>query len=267
MGAALAGSCAGERCWLSAGRSEATRKRAESIGMTSCESLAAIADHCETLISICPPHAAEEVAEAVAGVGFDGIYVDANAIAPATARRVGERFEHFVDAGIIGPPPRTGGTTRLYLSGEAANGVSTLWTDSPLEVRVIRGGAGAASAVKVCFAAWTKGNSALLLAIRALADAEGVTDALVAEWTTSMPDLIPRADRTASGVGPKAWRFAGEMEEIAAAFDAQALPKGFHLAAAEVFRSLTEFKDRSPGPELGEVLAALGGEAQPEGGE
>jgi len=257
MGVALAAACSGERCWASEGRSAATWKRAESIEMLAHESVEALAAHCKTLISVCPPGAAEDVAAAVAKAGFDGIYVDANAIAPATARRIGERFEHFVDAGIIGPPPSVAGTTRLYLSGADAGEVAGLWTDSPLEVRVIEGGAGAASAIKVCFAAWTKGSSALLLVIRALAEGEGVTEALVQEWATSMPDLIPRAERTAAGVSPKAWRFAGEMEEIAVALEAHGLPSGFHLAAAELYRSLSEFKDRSPGPDLREVLAAL----------
>ena len=119
-------------------------------------------------------------------------------------------------------------------------------------------GAGAASAVKVCFAAWTKGSAALLLAIRALAQGEGVTDAIVAEWKTSMPDLLARAEHTAKAVSPKAWRFAGEMEQIAAAFAANDLPSGFHVAAAELYETLGEFKDRSPGPSLEEVLNVLG---------
>ena len=109
----------------------------------------------------------------------------------------------------------------------------------------------------MCFAAWTKGTSALLLAIRALAEGEGVTDAIVAEWATSMPDLIDRAELTAPAVGPKAWRFVGEMEEIGAAFAAHGLPSGFHEAAAEVYARLERFKDDDPGPALAEVVDAL----------
>jgi hypothetical protein len=74
-----------------------------------------------------------------------------------------------------------------------------------------------------------------------------------------MPDLIPRAEYTASAIGPKAWRFAGEMKEIAAAFAAHGLPSGFHAGAAELYGALGEFKDRSPGPSLNEVLDLLCG--------
>lgn len=257
MGGALAAACMGERRWVSLGRSEATAQRATAAELIACASIDELVDRCGTIISICPPSAAEEVAAEVAAAGFDGTFVDANAVAPATARRIGERFDHFVDGGIIGPPPISRGTTRLYLSGADAAVVASRWRGSPLEVRAIEGGPGAASAVKVCFAAWTKGNAALLLAIRALAESEGVTDAIVGEWATSMPDLIARAEQTARGVSPKAWRFAGEMEEIAAAFAARDLPSGFHTAAAELYGALVAFKDRSPGPSLDEVLIQL----------
>ena len=257
MGAELAATCAGERFWVSSGRSPATARRANAAALRSCESLEELTASCPIIVSVCPPDAAEDVAADVAATGFGGIYVDANAIAPATARRIGERFERFVDGGIIGPPPAVAGTTRLYLSGENASEVARPWDDSLLEVRIVEGGAGAASAVKVCFAAWTKGSAALLLAIRALAESEDVTDAIVGEWKTSMPDLIARAEHTAKAVSPKAWRFAGEMEEIAAAFRANNLPSGFHGAAAELYRTLAEFKDRSPGPSLDEVLDVL----------
>lgn len=257
MGAELAATCTGERCWVPTGRSEATVRRAEKAGLNACESLDELSATCEMIVSICPPEAAEELAADVAAVGFNGIYVDANALAPATARRIGEQFERFVDGGIVGPPPTVAGTTRLYLSGAEATTVAGCWRDSLFEVRVVDGGAGAASAVKVCFAAWTKGTSALLLAIRALAESEGVTEAIVGEWETSMPALIPRSEHTASAIAPKAWRFAGEMEEIAAAFVAHELPSGFHTAAAELYRTLGEFKDRNPGPSLREVLRVL----------
>jgi 3-hydroxyisobutyrate dehydrogenase-like beta-hydroxyacid dehydrogenase len=258
MGAALAATCKGERRWVSSGRSAETAHRARAAAVHPCRSLEELAASSSIIISVCPPDAAEQVASDVADTGFAGIYVDANAIAPATARRIGERFENFVDGGIIGPPPTAPGTTRLYLSGANASVVASLWTKSMLEVRLVEGGAGAASAVKVCFAAWTKGSAALLLAIRALAQGEGVTDAIVGEWNTSMPDLVARAEHTAKAVSPKAWRFAGEMEQIAAAFAANDLPSGFHTAAAELYRTLGEFKDRSPGPSLEEVLNVLG---------
>ena len=122
-------------------------------------------------------------------------------------------------------------------------------------MRVIDGGAGAASALKMCFAGWTKGTSALLLAVTALAAAEGVDDALASEWAISLPDLPARAAATAKGASPKAWRFVGEMEEISSTYVAAGLPDGFHLAAAETYRRLAGFKDRPA--DLAAVIDAL----------
>jgi 3-hydroxyisobutyrate dehydrogenase-like beta-hydroxyacid dehydrogenase len=259
MGAQLAATCSGDRRWVPAGRSDATRQRADAAGTSPSTTLDELADTCGTIVSICPPDAAEQTAADVAATGFDGVYVEANAIAPERARRVARRFEHFVDGGIVGPPPIAAGTTRLYLSGADAPFVASHWEGSPLEVRLVDGGAGAASAVKVSFAAWTKGTAALLMAVRALAHGEGVEETLVAEWATSMPDLISRAELTAPAVGPKAWRFVGEMEEIAAAFASNGLPAGFHEAAAEVYARMEGFKDAEPGPSLAEILHAMAG--------
>jgi 3-hydroxyisobutyrate dehydrogenase-like beta-hydroxyacid dehydrogenase len=199
----------------------------------------------EVIISVCPPDAAQQVAADVSATGFDGTYVDVNAIAPATARSIGARFDHFVDGGVVGPPLEAAGTTRLYLSGDLAHEVATLWEDTPLETRIVGGGAGSASAVKVCFAAWTKGTAALLLAIRALAAAEHVEEALLAEWATSLPALENQSTRAATGNAPKAWRFAGELDEIAKAFAAHDLPDGFAIAASDVYQRMSQFKDAS----------------------
>ena len=257
MGQTIGATCGGRVVWAGDGRSDATARRAAEAGLDDVGTVAAMAEAAEVIVSVCPPGAALDQARTVADTGFDGTYVDANAIAPDTARSIAELFETFVDGGIVGPPARRAGTTRMYLSGEGATEVSQRWSGSNLEVRVVDGGAGAASAVKMCFAGWTKGTSALLLAIRAVAEAEGVTDDLLGEWNTSMPDLIARSEATPRGVGPKAWRFAPEMEEIAATFAGAGLPDGFHLAAADLYRRLAAFKDSDPGPELDAVVRAL----------
>ena len=127
-----------------------------------------------------------------------------------------------------------------------------------LDARVIAGDPGAASALKMTYAAWTKGSDALILAIRALAAREGVDEALLGEWAQSHPNLGPKSERAASVAAPKGWRYVGEMEEIAASFGAAGLPTGFHEAAADLYRRLAPFKDRTdPGPEVKEVLDAL----------
>lgn len=257
MGLTIATTCAGRVLWASEGRSPATTRRASDGGLDDVGTVAAMIAEADVIVSVCPPGAALEQARSVAATGFAGTYVDANAVAPATARAIGDLFGSFVDGGIVGPPARRAGTTRMYLSGADADDVAQRWNGSALEVRTIAGGPGAASAVKMCFAGWTKGTSALLLAIRALAEAEGVTDDLLAEWETSMPDLVGRSEHTAAAVGPKAWRFAPEMEEIAATFGDAGLPNGFHLAAAQLYERLADFKDTDPGPDLAAALSAL----------
>ena len=257
MGETVGATCGGRVVWAGQGRSPATAARADRAGLEDVGTIAEVAAQADVVVSVCPPGAALDQAAAVAATGFEGVYVDANAVAPSTARRIDAMFDHFVDGGIVGPPARTAGTTRLYLSGDRALEVADRWSGSVLETRIVEGGAGAASAVKMCFAGWTKGTSALLLAIRAVAEAEGVTDDLLGEWQTSMPDLVTRSERAAGATAPKAWRFGPEMDEIARTFADTDLPPGFHQAAAQIYRALDTYKDADPPPTLAEVIAGL----------
>ena len=151
---------------------------AAAAGLEDLGTPASVVQASDVILSVCPPGAATDVARLVAAARFRGLYVDANAVAPATARAVGEIVgatgADFVDGGIIGPPPRQAGTTRLYLSGPRAGEVADLFKGSALEAIVMPGDIGTASALKMAYAAWTKGSSALLLAVRALAIREGV---------------------------------------------------------------------------------------------
>jgi 3-hydroxyisobutyrate dehydrogenase-like beta-hydroxyacid dehydrogenase len=219
--------------WASTGRSEETRARAEAAGLEDVGTPAEVA-RSEVVLSVCPPQAALEVARSLGPL--DGLYVDANAISPATARAVEAAVRaaggDYVDGGIVGSPPHDPGTTRLYLSGERAAEVAELFAGSALEPRVVPN----ASALKMAYAAWTKGTAAMLLAIRELAVAEGVEDALRAEWQLSLPELPDRHERAVRSAKRKGWRWVGEMEEIARSFEDAGLPGGFHRAAAEVYR-------------------------------
>ena len=223
--------------WASEGRSAETRERAEAAGLEDAGSAAELAGS-DVLLSVCPPHAALDVARSVGR--FEGLYVDANAVAPATARKVAEIVSaaggELVDGGIVGSPPREAGTTRLYLSGAQAGPIRELFAGSVVDARVVSDEVGAASAVKMAYAGWTKGTAALLLAIRKLARTEGVEEALLEEWDLSLPELRDRYGRAARSADAKGWRWVGEMEEIAATFEAAGLPDGFHRAAAEVYR-------------------------------
>jgi len=224
--------------WASAGRSAATVERASAAGLEDVGDVPELHRRCEILFSICPPHAALEVAEATAG--FSGIYVDANAISPGTARTIADVQPRFVDGGIVGPPPREPGTTRLYLSGGDAEHVAGLFSGTPLDARVLSAEPGAASALKAAYAGWTKGSAALLLAMHELARVEGVEDALLEEWRISIPELGDRLAAANRSSRRKGWRWIGEMEEIASSMDARGLPTGFHEAAAEMFRRASE---------------------------
>jgi 3-hydroxyisobutyrate dehydrogenase-like beta-hydroxyacid dehydrogenase len=224
--------------WASSGRSDATAGRAASAGLVDVGSATAMASRSDVIVSACPPHAAAEVAESVSA--YQGVYLDANAISPASARTIASTIEgvggRFVDGGIVGPPPRSRGTTRIYLSGASAPVLADLFTDSTVEAVVVSPDVGQASAVKMAYAAWTKGSAALLLAIRDLARSEDVESTLLEEWRTSLPELEEQSERAALSAATKGWRWVGEMEEIASTFAAADLPEGFHRAAAEVFR-------------------------------
>lgn len=231
--------------WVSEGRSADTRRRASEIGLTAVAQLRDGLAEADVVFSVCPPHAAEAQAEAVAAAGYRGVYVDGNAVAPATMRRIGETLSRsgatLIDAGIVGPPPSKEGTTRLYVSGPGAAGVAELFAGSVVEAIPVGDAIGAASAVKMAYAAWTKGTSALLIAVRALARSEGVEETLLAEWARSQPAL---ARRDLSGSIAKAWRFTGEMREISRTFADDGLPPGFHAAAAELYETLGPLKDK-----------------------
>jgi 3-hydroxyisobutyrate dehydrogenase-like beta-hydroxyacid dehydrogenase len=242
MGAAV-GQCltaAGHRVlWVPEGRSRASAERAAAAGLTpAAGGLAGLAGLADVIVSVVPPHGAVEVARQVAG--FGGVYADANAISPATAREVAAIVEaggaSYVDGGIIGTPPVAPGFIRFYLSGARAGQVKQLFEGSPADVRVLGPDPAAASAMKMAYASWTKGSSALLLAARALARAEGVEDVLLAEWGISQPGLAERSAGAAGAAAAKGWRWIAEMEEIAATMAAAGLPEGFHQAAAEIYR-------------------------------
>lgn len=258
MGSVVAAQCRAQtRLWVDAGRSEASAERAAAAGLLPVSTLDELAEQANVIVSVCPPSAAGDVAARVAHAGFTGIYVDANAIAPDGARAIGERFEQFVDASIVGLPPTSPGTTRLYLSGpqDLTTQVQALWDGSLFDARTIGESIGAASALKMAYAGWTKGSMALLLNMAALAEAEEVSEALRAEWEMSIPDLLPRLERGGRGAAKKAWRFSGEMREIAATLAAAGLPDGFHLSAQEIYEQLAVFKDVDP--TVAEVLSQL----------
>ncbi len=255
--------------WVSDGRGPQTRARAERFALREVKDLEQLCRICQAIFCVCPPHAAEEVASQVASLGFRGLYVDANAISPQRAMRIGRITEaagaSFVDGGIIGGPAWEPGRTWLYLSGRDSHRAASCFAAGPLETSIVNEEIGAASALKMCFAAYTKGTTALLGAILAAAESLGVREALACQWSRDGSDFAERTNERVRNVTAKAWRFVGEMEEIAATFEHVGLPGGFHAAAAEIYTRIAHFKgailapDAPDRPPLDDLLAALTG--------
>ncbi|RIK31992.1 MAG: phosphogluconate dehydrogenase [Anaerolineae bacterium] len=247
--------------WASEGRSDKTRARAEKRHLQEVASMNRLCEISETILSVCPPHATEDVANAVVRCGFKGNYLDANAIAPQRAKRIGEMMEvndiRFIDGGIIGGPAWKPNETFLYLSGKNATMIADLFSNGPLETKIIGDEVGKASALKMCYAAYSKGTTALLAAILATAETLGVRAELYQLWDADDSSFSEQANRRTTRVTAKAWRFEGEMQEIADTFQEAGLPNGFHQAAAEIYQRMAHFKDSSQTPALEEVLNTL----------
>ena len=215
---------------------------------------------CSVIVCVCPPHAAEDVAQQVATRSFTGLYLDANAIAPQRAQRIG----HIItEAGHVRGRRHhrraslETGRTWLYLSGPSAHEVAACFSSGPLETSVIGAEIGKASALKMCFAAYTKGSTALLCAILATAETLGVRQELQEQWSRGGSDFAEQAARRAQGVTAKAWRFAGEMDEISATFEQAGYPAAFTPPPPILYRRIAGFKDAPATPPLDDVVAAL----------
>lgn len=264
MGISIAASAikAGQQVyWSSEGRSDKTRARAERYDLREIDSLAEFCQTCEVIISVCPPYAAEEIAMSVSESGFRGLYLDANAISYHRAMRIGQLLAtksiHFVDGGIIGGPAWEPKETWLYLSGEGATEIVSCFSNGPLGTKIVGNEIGKASALKMCYAAYTKGTTALLSAILAAAESLDVREELYQQWDMDDRGFSRQVDRRVARVTAKAWRFEGEMKEIASTFAEAGLPGGFHEAAAEVYRRMAHFKYSNQTPPLDDILEAL----------
>ncbi len=264
MGVSIAASAKNSGCdvaWSSHGRSPATCARAQANQFHDAGSLADLCRTSKVIVSVCPPHAAASVAQEVIEFGFQGLYIDANAISPQRAIQIDKSMRangiQFVDGGIIGGPAWKPGETVLYLSGPEAEMAASLFKAGPLVTVILGDEAGQASALKLAYASYTKGTTALLCASLAAAEHFGVLQSLQSHWQREGNDLAKNAVRRATGVTAKAWRFAGEMDEIAEMYTEAGLPDGFHLAAAELYRRLKSYQGAESLPYLEQVLDSL----------
>ncbi|HEX6348292.1 MAG TPA: DUF1932 domain-containing protein [Candidatus Dormibacteraeota bacterium] len=240
------------------GRGPRTAERAAAAGVEDAGSLPAVVAEADVFLSVLPPDRALGLAEEVAGIlkarPRPLLYVDCNAVSPATsakvAQAVGDAGARFVDVGIIGLPPRP----VLYASGEHAGDLVDLAVPA-LDVRDIGGPAGRASALKMCYAAFTKGSTALATELLVAAVRLGVADELRAELAHSAPGLLEIATRSVPRMPPKAYRWIGEMSEIAATFESVGLTPRILQGAGDVYRMVEAAG--APAGDLDQVLRKL----------
>jgi 3-hydroxyisobutyrate dehydrogenase-like beta-hydroxyacid dehydrogenase len=257
MGAAVGRELAGAGArvlWCPDGRSEGTARRAREAGLEAA-GLAELTARSDLIISLCPPAAAEEVGRSVAG--FDGVFVEANAISPARTRAIAGLFGAALDGCVIGPPPSRPGDTRLYLSGESRRvaDVAALFAGTAFEAVPVDGEVGRASALKMAYGSYNKAASALAAVSLALADRHGVGEELLEEARRLTVAHLARPESLPSAAA-RAWRWAPEMEEAAATFRDAGLPGDLAQAAAAVFERWAADRDDF-GISLEDALAHL----------
>ena len=245
MGAAVGNALkpvAGAVIWAAAGRSLTTSKRAETADLVGVPDVAELARRADVVISVCPPDAARAVAEEVAPLLSRPaqLFVDANAVSPATVTGIAELIgaERVVDGAIIGPPAWEPGRTVVWLAGVAAPAVAALFEGSPFAAKVLAGPVGSASALKACFAFQSKALPTLWVQLDAAARAYGVSDEIREELHRTGVDLDGKLAGIDAQARGKAWRWVGEMQEAAETFAAVGLPDGFSRAAAETYERM-----------------------------
>ena len=253
------------------GRSQRTQQLAEKAGIVDVPTYSQFVTEADLILSIMVPaqamSAASAVAETLQQVDTTLAYTDCNAIAPQTVRKLGDIVTSaggtFVDASIIGPPPRTPGATRFYASGPDLDLFSEL-NNYGLDVRALGTEIGLASAIKMCYASLTKGLTALCTELLTAASVLGVSEALTAEFQLSQSALFERMERGLPSMPPKARRWIGEMEEISATFAHVGLTPNILTGAADMYRFIgdTHLADLPPEardefPTLAELINIL----------
>ncbi|MFD5429707.1 DUF1932 domain-containing protein [Streptomyces sp. NPDC127084] len=251
MGAAVAAQArlsGAEVVWCPAGRSVSSRERAERYGLTPVADLAEMVERADIILSLCPPAVAEDVARSVAAHSYTRIYVDGNAVAPATMSSISAVMcvpgATVVDGSIVGSPPSASKSTRFYLSGpsQALPLVAGLFAGSAVQTHLLPGGIGRASALKLSYSSFQKASRVLAAVSYALARAYGVEDELVdiAQGRTTSylaePAYFPK-------VAARSWRWGPEMSEVAAALEEAGLPSDLAFASASVMSRWDNLKD------------------------
>jgi 3-hydroxyisobutyrate dehydrogenase-like beta-hydroxyacid dehydrogenase len=237
-----------EVLYCPAGRSQRTRQRAQDADLQPVDRLEDLCEGTEILLSLCPPEAALDVARAVAAAGFAGVYVDVNAVNPERMRAIDGLVTAaggtVADGALIGPIPNRPGTTRLYLAGGAGvtGEIAALFTGSAVEVVVLDGQVGAASALKIAHSSFAKTSRVLAALAHALAAEYGVQQALTDEARRRSRPTLAEPDFFAT-VAARAWRWAPELAQAAESYRTVGLPDTMVRGAEELLRTWYGHKD------------------------
>jgi 3-hydroxyisobutyrate dehydrogenase-like beta-hydroxyacid dehydrogenase len=243
---------------LLTGRSPASAERARVAGMVAAANERELLSGADFFLSILPPGEAEPLARrlapTLAALDRKPVYIDCNAVSPQTAISIGAAIvptgAHFVDAGIIGGPPRQGYKgPSIYASGEHVREALPL-RDWGIDLRAIDGPVGAASAVKMSYAGITKGTTAIAAAMLLGAAYFGCAEALIAELSDSQPQMLARMRSNIPGMYDKAYRWVAEMEEISEFLEENPPSHDMYAAIARLYDYLAAaHAETQPGPE------------------
>ncbi len=230
-----------------AGRSDHTKGLAARAGIEDAGTLRDCAAQASLILSILPPDQAIQqataVSEAMRATGSSPTYVDCNAISPMTMAKVAEVLSGtdatVIDCGIIGLNPIKTPPTRFYVSGSDCSAIEALNSDA-IKVEKISDELGKASAMKMVYAAGTKGIWTLQTALLLTAAKQGVLEPLLEELAYSQQGPLASMRGKIPFIPADSARWVPEMEEIAATFAYAGVTSGFHEGAAEIFKLLAK---------------------------
>ena len=229
------------------GRSPRTKSLSEQAGITDVPTMNELVEQSDLILSItvseAVPKLCQQVADAVAATGTSLLFAECNAISPQLSRRMAKQMEsiisaagsRYVDASIIGGPPRGGSSPRFYVSGAHAPEMEGL-TEFGLDIRIIGPDIGQASGIKMCYAAMTKGSAALFTELLMAAEMLGLSNDLLAEFQSSQPAVHQRMEGWLPGLPAKSNRWVSEMQEIEATFDGLGLTPLIFQGVADMYR-------------------------------
>ena len=242
---------------LLSGRSQASAERAKAAGMAAAADERELLSGADFFLSVLPPGEAEplarKLAPTLATLDRKPVYIDCNAVSPQTAMRIGEIIAptgaHFVDAGIIGGPPRPGYSPTIYASGPTASQTAVL-RDWGFDWRVIDGPIGAASGLKMSYAGITKGTTAIASAMLLGAARAGCAEALIAELTESQPEMLARMRSGIPRMYDKAYRWVAEMQEISDFLEQNPPSRDIYAAVARLYEYIAAAEaEKEPRPD------------------